>query len=183
MSRSFTIPWLTRTPALWTSLTITAFWIRGNCLWSQPLTLCRSGSSHAIACCGELTPIVWYGDWELTPLTRQAVKSSLGPAVVIDWFVSDQDFRRAGDQWCCYLSPEFGRGACMPPRHVFVLGVLSNWPSRGRGVPCRRLERHGRAPGVRPPPAELVERGARIAVPDRDNVGDLALALGAGAMH
>ena len=35
--------------------------------------------------------------------------------------------------------------------------------------------------GTHPPPEQLVERGARIAVLDRDNPGDLARALGTGA--
>jgi nucleoside-diphosphate-sugar epimerase len=35
--------------------------------------------------------------------------------------------------------------------------------------------------GTHPPPEQLVERGARIAVLDRDNPGDLARELGTGA--
>jgi nucleoside-diphosphate-sugar epimerase len=40
---------------------------------------------------------------------------------------------------------------------------------------------HGAHRGVHPPPAELVERGARIVALDRDNPGNLALTFGVGA--
>ena len=68
------------------------------------------------------------------------------------------------------------------PRHVFVLGgtgqigraVAGEFLAAGWNVTVAHR-------GAEPPPAELVERGARIAVLDRDNIGDLALALSAGA--
>src|SRR5580704_2938445 len=68
------------------------------------------------------------------------------------------------------------------PRHVFVLGgtgqigraVAGEFLAAGWNVTVSHR-------GIHRSPEQLVERGARIAVLDRDNRGDLALALGAGA--
>ena len=67
-------------------------------------------------------------------------------------------------------------------RHAFILGGTGQI---GRAVAGDLLAAGWNVTvshrGVRPPPEKLVERGARTVVLDRDNPGDLARALGAGA--
>jgi nucleoside-diphosphate-sugar epimerase len=68
------------------------------------------------------------------------------------------------------------------PRRAFILGGTGQI---GRAVAEYLLAAGWNVTvshrGAHPPPEQLVERGARIAVLDRDNRGDLSRALGAGA--
>jgi len=67
------------------------------------------------------------------------------------------------------------------PQSAFILGIGQIGRAVATGLLAAGWNVTAAQRGAYPPPEQLTERGARIAVLDRNNMNDLSLALGSGA--